>query len=416
MHGSWGNLIEAEDAFGRMGADVMRWQFCAQPPDQDLLFGYGPGHEIKRRLLTLWNSVSFFIEYANIQGFRPDYADISSGPRGDLKPLDRWLVSRTRQLVREATAGYEASLTVTVIRAFENFVEDVSVWYIRRSRRRFWQGDDVALRSLWCALVPALRVIAPIIPFLAEHLWRNLVAGPCPDAPDSVFLAGWPASEEPDVAVLEEMQEVRRVVELGRRARVEAGVKLRQPLRRAFVRGAPLAKRLAGEIREELRVKEMAFDEGPLARPTYRPNLPVLGPRLGAKVDEVRTALQSGDFEELPGGGVRAAGIDLAPQDLMRGERMYQEGWTIAEEGPISLALDISLDDELRLEGRVLDMIRTLNERRKSEGLELTDRIRVELPEKDADLLRHADWIKDEVLAVALVIDPSATAPRIERA
>jgi isoleucyl-tRNA synthetase len=416
MHGSWGNLIEAEDAFARLGADVMRWQFCSQPPDQDLHFGYGPGHEIKRRLLTLWNSVSFLIEYANIQGFRPDYADLSAGPQGELQPLDRWLMARTRKLVEEATAGYEASMTVVVIRAFEDFVEDVSVWYIRRSRRRFWLGDDVALRSLWCALVPALRVIAPIIPFLAEHLWRNLVAVPCADAPDSVFLAGWPVSEAPDTALLEEMEEARRVVELGRRARAEAGIKLRQPLRRAYVRGAARAKRHVEEIRDELRVKEMRFDEGPLARPTYRPNLPVLGPRLGARVDEVRAALQTGAYEELPGGGVRVAGIDLGPQDLIRGERIAQEGWAIAEEGPISLALDVALDDELRLEGRVLDLIRSLNELRKTEGLELTDRIRVELPEAEADLLRHADWIKDEVLAVSLVVDPSASGPRIHRA
>ena len=112
MHGSWGNQIEAEDAFARMGADVMRWQFCAQPPDQDLLFGYGPGHEIKRRLLTLWNSVSFFVEYANIQGFRPDYADLSTSPKDGLHALDRWLEARTAKLVAEATAGYQDSMTV----------------------------------------------------------------------------------------------------------------------------------------------------------------------------------------------------------------------------------------------------------------------------------------------------------------
>src|SRR5439155_1623847 len=178
MHGSWGNQIEAEDAFARMGADVMRWQFCAQPPDQDLLFGYGPGHEIKRRLLTLWNSVSFFVEYANIQGFRPDYSDLSTGVPGELHPLDRWLHARTR-----------------------------------------------------------------------------------------------------------------RLVELGRRARAEVGIKLRQPLRRAYVRGAGLARRHADEIRDELRVKEIGFDEGPLARPTLLPNLPVLGPRLGSRVNDVRAAL-----------------------------------------------------------------------------------------------------------------------------
>jgi isoleucyl-tRNA synthetase len=421
MHGSWGNQVDAEDAFSRMGADVMRWQFCAQPPDQDLLFGYGPGHEIKRRLLTLWNSVSFFIEYANIQGFRPQYADLSSGPPGELKPLDRWLAARTRKLVQEATAGYEASMTVTVIRAFEDFVEDVSVWYIRRSRHRFWQGDDMALRSLWCALVPALRVIAPIAPFLAEHLWRNLVADPCPDAPDSIFLAGWPSTELPELAVLEEMEVARRVVELGRRARAEARIKLRQPLRRALVRGADRAQALRDLIREELRVKALDLEEAPASTLILKPNLPILGPRLGKRVSEVRAALRAGEFEELPGGGVRAAGIDLSPDEVLREERIriepaFGDGWVVVQEGPISLALQTTLDEELLLEGRVLDMIRTLNELRKTEGLELTDRIRVELPERETDLLGHADWIKDEVLAVSVVTDPTAIQPRIERA
>src|SRR4051794_9018235 len=139
MHGSWGNMIEAEDAFQRMGADVMRWQYCAQPPDRNLLFGFGPANEIKRELLTLWNSVSFFVSYANIEGFRPSWSQLE--PRAELAPLDRWLVERTHELVREAEAGYEAFLTVEVMRAYQAYVDDLSNWYIRRSRPRFWAGE-----------------------------------------------------------------------------------------------------------------------------------------------------------------------------------------------------------------------------------------------------------------------------------
>ncbi|MBA3788457.1 MAG: class I tRNA ligase family protein, partial [Actinobacteria bacterium] len=154
MHKSWGNAIEAGEAFARMGADVMRWQYCAQPPSQNLLFGYGAGHEIKRKLLTLWNSIAgFFVPYANIAGFAPRYADLEAGPDGDLRPLDRWLVARTAQLVEEATAGYESFLTVDVIRVFDTYLDDLSNWYIRRSRRRFWDGDEIALRTLWFGLV-----------------------------------------------------------------------------------------------------------------------------------------------------------------------------------------------------------------------------------------------------------------------
>jgi len=427
MHGSWGNLIEADDAFDRMGADVMRWQFCAQPPDQDLFFGFGPGHEIKRKLLTLWNSVSFFVEYANIQGFRPTYSDLTGGPDRDLQPidrlmaaqlqpLDRWLIERTRALVTEATAGYESSMTVSVIRAFDDFVDDLSNWYIRRSRRRFWQGDENAIRTLWYALVQAIRLISPVIPFLAEHMWQNLVVRACEDAPGSVFLASWPEMADVDLALLEEVEEVRRVVELGRQARAEVGIKLRQPLRRAYVRGAPSAMRYVAEIADELRVKEISFDQGPEARVTLRPNLPVLGPRLGAKVSDIRAALQAGEYEDLPGGGVRVAGVDLGPGDLIRGERIALEGWAIAGDDSISVALDTTLDDELLLEGRTLDLIRALNDMRKTAGLELTDRIRVTLPASDADLLRHLDWIKEEVLAVSIETDGAAAQPRIVKA
>ncbi len=225
MHGSWGNMIDAEDAFERMGADVMRWQYCAQPPNQNLLFGFGPGHEIKRKLLTLWNSCKFLVDYANIEGWEPTWADLADGPDCALEPLDRWLVERTRALVAEATTGYESWLSVDVVRAYEAFIDDVSNWYIRRSRRRFWDGDPVALRTLWYALVQGLRVVAPLMPFLTDHLWRVL-AEPCDDAPASVHLAGWPETAEPDAALLAEIAELRRVVELGRQARATSGVKL----------------------------------------------------------------------------------------------------------------------------------------------------------------------------------------------
>src|SRR5436189_2906661 len=119
MHSSWGNTIDAPDAFTRMGADVMRWQYCSQPPNQNLLFGFGPAQEIQRRLLTLWNSAKFFVDYANIAGFEPRSSDLERGPDGELAPLDRWLVERTGQLVADATAGYETWLTVEVIRAFD---------------------------------------------------------------------------------------------------------------------------------------------------------------------------------------------------------------------------------------------------------------------------------------------------------
>jgi isoleucyl-tRNA synthetase len=417
MHRSWGNAIEADEALDRMGADVMRWMFCEQVPSQNIKFGYGPAHEVKRRLLTFWHAIrGSFIPYANIEDFRPQYDDLVEGPRGDLRPLDRWLVARTQQLLRESIDAADRFWTPGMTRAFETFVDDLSNWYIRRSRRRFYSYDEAAFNTLWYALVQAVRVIAPVMPFLAEHLWRTLVAGPCSDAPRSVFLAGWPqVAARVDEELLADMAEVRRVVELGRQARAGSGLKLRQPLRRLVVEGAGAAQTYADEIREELRVKDVDFGEVEAMQLRVKPNLPVLGPKLGSELAAVRAALEAGEFEELGGGAFRAAGRDLIAEEVLV-ERQGKTGWAVAGDDGITVALDTMLDPELELEGRVLDLIHQLNLMRKEAGLELTDRIVVRLPERDSDLLRHAEWIKDEVLAVAIETDGSTREPQIAKA
>jgi isoleucyl-tRNA synthetase len=405
MHGSWGNMIDAEDAFARMGADVMRWQYCAQPPDRDLLFGFGPAHEIKRRLLTLWHSIGFLVQYANVAGWEPEPADLDTGPAAE-HPLDRWLVARTHQFVREATVAYEATLTVDVIRAFEAFVEDLSNWYIRRSRARFWRDDAQAFRTLWYALVQSLRAVSPVMPFLADHVWANLVRG----REASVFLAGWPEAPEPDAGLLAEIAEVRRIVELGRQARSTSNLKLRQPLRRLIVAGSGVARAHGGEIADELRVKEIAFGDVEASELRVKPNLPVLGPKLGPALPEVRAALAEGRFEALDDGRFQVNGHVLEPEEVLV-ERIGKEGWAVATDGAVTVALDIRLDDELRLEARCNDLIRDIQLLRKESGLEISDRIRLWIP--DEDLLRFADHIAEETLAVSVELGPEL---RLERA
>jgi isoleucyl-tRNA synthetase len=411
MHSSWGNTIDAPEAFRRMGADVMRWQYCAQPPDRNLLFGFGPGHEIQRKLLTLWNSCKFLVDYANVDGWTPTWDDLENGPAGELEPLDRWLVQRTRALVGEATAGYESWLTVDVVRAYESFVDDLSNWYIRRSRRRFWDGDVVALRTLWYAVVQGLRVVAPLMPFLTDHLWRVLTA-PCGEAPSSVHLAGWPVAVPADGALLGEIAELRRVVELGRQARATSGLKLRQPLRALVVEGAPLAEGHADEIADELRVRDVSFGHVEASELRVKPNLPLLGPKLGKELGAVRAALAAGDFEELADGGFRAAGHELTRDEVLV-EREGKDGWAVAAADGLTVALDLQLDDELVRLGRVYDLIHAVNSLRKESGLALTDRIALTIPEPDADLLEHDEWIKRETLALSL--DASGSEVRVAK-
>jgi isoleucyl-tRNA synthetase len=387
MHKSTGNMIETNEAFERMGADVMRWLYGSTPTQQNVSFGFGLADEVKRRLLTLWNSVGFLITYANIADWRPEWG---AEPKSR-DALDRWLVARTRQLVREAESAYERYWTPALTTAFERYVEDLSNWYIRRSRRRFWDGEAEALDTLWWSLVQALQIVAPVMPFFADHLWRTLVL----EGPDSVHLAGWPEGAEADEALLEEMAAVRRVVELGRQARAQSGIRLRQPLRRLVVQGADGVQEHAREIAEELSVKEVEFGPVEATELRVKPNLPVLGPKLGKELGAVRSALEAGDFEELDGGRLRVNGHELSPDEVLV-ERRGKEGWAVAGEDGLTVALDLTLDEELELEGRARELIHRVNTMRKEAGLEITDRIVLTLP---GDLAEHREWIARETLA-----------------
>ena len=391
MHKSTGNTIELDDALERMGADVARWLYCAQVPSQPLRFGYGLADDVKRRLLTFWNSVAFFLTYAEIAGFDP------AASTGDAQPLDRWLDARTAQLVRDATDAYERYWTPGVVSAFESYAEDLSNWYIRRSRRRFWADDPAALRTLYQALTVALRVIAPVMPFLSEYVWRHLAG-----EDESVHLAPWPEAAPVDEELLAEVADVRRVVELGRRARDEARLKLRQPLRRLVAEGASLAASHADEIADELRVRQVEFGGVESSELRVKPNLPVLGPKLGAALNDVREQLKRGKFEELDGGRFRVDGHVLEAGEVIV-ERVGREGWAVASENGVTVALETVLDDDLLLEGRLYDRIHEVNVLRRETGLAITDRIRLWLP--DGDLVdAYGDRIAAETLAVGVEV------------
>jgi isoleucyl-tRNA synthetase len=411
MHGSWGNLIPAEEAFDRMGADVMRWQYCAQPPDRNLLFGYGPAHEIKRKLLTLWNCVSFLVTYASIEEWSPRYEELASGPRPDgLRSLDRWLLARVQELVEESTRAYDRYLTVEVIRSFETFLDDLSNWYVRRSRRRFWDGEPAAFATLWYSLVQALRVVAPMLPFLTDHLWRNLAAD-LRGAPESVFLAGWPEPRDGlrDRALLQEVAVGRQVTELARSARQQAGIKLRQPLRRLVVATGDagrraLVSRQVEDLAGELKVKEVEISASAheVAELRATPRLDLVGARYGPNLPELRRLLSEGSFE-LSNGALRAGGFVLGQGEFTL-DYSAREGWAVEHGDEYVVAVDIRVDDELRLEGRVYDLIHKVQGLRREAGLEISDRIVLTVTEAERDLLAHEDWIKGETLATRIQV------------
>src|SRR5258706_5624562 len=214
------------------------------------------------------------------------------------------------------------------MRAYESYADDLSNGYIRRSRRRFWNGEPAALETLWYALVQTLRVLSPVMPLVTDHLWRVLVL----DGPESVHLAGWPEVVEPDQALLEEISDVRRVVTLAHQARATSGLKLRQPLRRLVVEGAHGAKSHADEIADEVRVKDVTFDRVD-AELRVKPNLPALGPRLGKELRTVQQALQAGAIEQLDRGHIPGASRSLSP-DAMSLEPGRRGRCSVASAGP----------------------------------------------------------------------------------
>ena len=378
MHSSWGNTIDAPDAFARMGADVMRWQFCAQPPDRNLLFGFGPAHEIQRRLLTLWNSVTFLVQYGNVESFTPRYADLD-GVEGDLAPLDRWLVERARRLVEEATGAYERWLTVEVINAFESFVDDLSNWYIRCSRQALLAGGrdrapGAVARGRAVATRDRARIAVPQRAPLAGARPRAVRGRTRLGVPRRLARRGGARGGRPRRDGRRHAGSSTSGARRGRPRASSSGSRSRASSSRA---PSP-ADELVAIVRDELRVKsvELGHVEAELV---VKPNLPVLGPKLGQGLGAVRAALGAGEFEDLGGGRFRAAGHELSPDEVLV-ERSARDGWAIASSDGVTVALDTAVDEGLAREARVYELIHQVNTMRKEAGLALTDRIALDDP------------------------------------
>ena len=294
MHKSTGNMISADEAIERMGADIVRWLFSEQVPSQNINFGHGPADDVKRRSSDAWNSVSFLVTYANIEEFRPRYLEAPTAGR----PLDRWLVARTNALLAAMEAAYERFWTPSVVEEFESFVDDVSNWYIRRSRKRFYSFDEAAFQTLWWASAGAPRD-------LADHAVPRRAplasAGRAGWGAGVRLPAGWPEIEQPTSRCS------RRSPRFAASSSSPPGASRIGPeappaLRRLIVHGAALSDEHAAEVREELRVKEVEQGDVEAEELVVKPNLPVLGPRAGEGAGRNRSALSAGEYEQTDGG------------------------------------------------------------------------------------------------------------------
>jgi len=342
---------------------------------------------------------------------------------GSWPVLDRWILSRAAGLaagVGDQLNDYDA---VAATRALSAFIDDLSTWYLRRSRDRMRQGADpadqaAAFATLHAALVTLSRTVAPILPFLSEDMYQNLVVSVVPSLPDSVHLTAWPAEAIApfrDEPLERAMTTVREAVELARTLRGQAGIRVRQPLGRAWIavpeRGLALGDELLALFSEEINVKdvEVIADGSALVERRVKPLLPRIGKRLGPAIPAVMAAARSGEFEILPDGSVQLAGVTLAP-DEVEIQATPRPGTAVAEHDGVVVVLDTELTAELRAEGDARELQRAVQDLRRDAGLELDDRIDLWIAGVDGLVSDHLGSVADETLAVLVSGEPPADA------
>jgi isoleucyl-tRNA synthetase len=433
-----GNVLDPFELMERHGADAVRWfMLTAGNPWAARRVGHeSVGEVVRKVLLTYWNTASFLVLYARANDWHPSDA---APPPSERPLLDRWARSELHRTVVEVTASLDDFDPTRAGRRLTEFVDDLSNWYVRRSRRRFWDGDPAALATLAECVDVVTLLLAPFVPFLTEEVHERLRCDVDPTAPDSVHLESWPTADPAavDATLGEQMALVRRVVELGRSARAESAVRTRQPLARALV-SAPgwenLPAELIATVADELNVRvadplatagDGADGGGGLVDVSVKANFRSLGKRFGKRTPRVADAIHAADHAELAA-ALRGAGtatvtvdgepLEVGPDDLILSETP-RAGWAVASAGPETVALDLDLDDELRAAGMVRELVRSVQEARKNQGLEVTDRIELWWHSDDktaADAIRAGSAsLAGEVLATDLREGPP-TAPLAE--
>jgi len=438
MSKSVGNIVDPYDVFDTVGADSLRWYFLARlSPEVLKRISVDIVQDVASSFVnTFWNTYSFFVLYARIDNFDPaDRIPVAERPE-----IDRWAIALLNQTVRTCTEALDAFDAKRAGDAIESFIDQLSNWYVRRNRRRFWKSTDItdkraAYLTLYECLHTAHRLMAPFVPFLSEHVYQNLVRNLDPDAPVSVHMFEWPMVNESfdDADLLYEIDVVQKVVGLARAARNQSGVRTRQPLSRLLVRTPDdkAARALQGhleQVLEELNVKSMEFIARDAGLVTYRikPNLPRIGKRYGKLVPQIKKALEEADGAMIAGSVARGEtfNIDVLGEPISLGEEdvlietSSAAGYACGEDGGYLTALDTSLNDQLIREGVARELIRTVQEARKQAGLEVSDRIVLGVSGSTgvtAALEEHREYLMAETLATDWSVGQQKALYREER-
>ena len=430
MHKSHGNAIWFDEAVEKMGADVMRWLYCESNTQQNLNFGYGVGQDVKRRLLLFWNVYNFFVTYARLENFDPTKVSVPLEVRS---LMDRWIIALLHKLVRDVTNDLEQFDAYSVARRVNSFIEQLSTWYVRRGRRRYWKsGQDRDTMSAYVTLYEVLttltRTIAPIMPFLTEEVYQNLVRSVDSAAPESIHHTEWPRHNASliDEDLLTHMELAQRIVGLGRAARSTSKIKVRQPLPEMLVHAKTADEleglgRLQDHILSELNVKSLRFvgPEEELVTYELKPRFNLLGPKYGKQVKAIAAALRQSDAQA--GARLVAQGqpiavdvdgqqIELQPKEVDVQARERADYSVATEEGYL-VALHTEISPDLEREGMARELIHHVQNLRREADFNLSDRIVTYIGVADgaeghanvtAMLRTHSEAVAQETLSVSV--------------
>ncbi len=435
MHKSKGNSIPFDEAADKIGADLMRWIFCCQNATQNLHFGYHTAAEFKRKLLTLHNVYSFYITYAKLDNFNPAGKKLD---RDKLTLLDRWILSELNLLVKTAHESLDNYEAMALAKKIEAFVEDLSTWYVRRSRRRFWKSEsdsdkELAYLTLYTCLETLIRLMAPMMPFWTEEIYQNLVRSIYPQAPESVHLTEYPNIDENmiDQKLSDEMALVRKVVSMGHAARKDSRMKVRQPLAGIRYKGKDESfwnsvVRYKDIILEEVNIKSLEATGDIESLVEYRGKglVSKLGPKFGPKAKalaEKISQLDSANVKALKIAGRLGLSLADSPVEIVAEDveisSISKDGLAVKQEGDDYVALDIRLTSELITEGYARELVHKVQNLRKDSGFEVADRIEIAYSgdgELEAALAEHDKYIRSETLAVALRKKPAVAGQKME--
>ena len=425
-----GNVVDPWKVLDTLGADATRWYFYASsaPWLPSRFYNEAVSENARRFMGTLWNTYAFFILYADIDGFEPKKHPLDSVA---LTLMDRWILSRLNSTVKAVDENLDAYQIPEAARALDSLVDDLSNWYVRRGRERFWgkgmAGDkEAAFATLYHVLETLCRLIAPFVPFMAESMYQNLVLSTRDDMPESVHLTDFPVCDEkyilPDTEA--QMDALIKAVQLGRACRSAANLKVRQPLNALYVKGAAFSEEYAAQARDELNVKSVEFiaSEASLTDYKLKPQMRTLGPRYGKLLGRIGQALGQMNGTEVVALFARGENLvfDIDGNEIVLGkddvltEPIQKQGLVSQSQGDLTAALDTRLTDELIREGYAREVISKLQTMRKDLGFEVTDRINVWIEGGDklsGALEAWADMIRTSVLAVELTLGAAPDIP-----